>query len=148
MVNNGVQNPYPTYGNPHVGAMPDGRFFVSWADTGDANGPSTEVRVYNPNGTPATAVFVVPQSAETNQANDIAVLSNTSVAVEWQASSSTVHGQVLSVTAPFIVNDDFYGTMSSNALFQNDSGEAVIWQLNGTSVSATAVSAIPGRVGT
>jgi hypothetical protein len=143
-VNYGVANPYPTYGSPHVSSMPDSRFVVSWAGTGDVNKPSTEARIYNSNGTPASTVFVVPSSAETNQVNDITALTNTSFAVEWQASSSSFHGQVLSVTPPFIVNDDFFATVSSNALWENDTGQAVIWQLNGPIVAGTGSVGNPG----
>src|SRR5258708_24533146 len=84
--------------------MPDGRFVVSWYDSsGDANNTLTEVRVFNPDGTAATAVFAIPGSRENGSGNfgfnDVTALSNTSFAVDWNT-NATIEGQVLSVPAP------------------------------------------------
>ena len=98
-VNNGAVN-NASSGHPHVSTMPDGRFIVSWDDTsGDANNGLTEVRVFNPDGTPATDVFAIPGSQEAGGANDVTALSNTSFAVDWKT-NATIEGQVLSVPAP------------------------------------------------
>jgi len=83
--------------------MPDGLFVVAWSH--GAN--DTEVRVYIPNGTPATDVFVIPASADYGEVDNIAALSNTSFAVEWQAVANNARGQVVSVTPPLGLTDDF-----------------------------------------
>src|SRR5258708_23645562 len=84
--------------------MPDGRFVVSWYDSsGDANNTLTEVRVFNPDGTAATAVFAIPGSRENGSGNfgfnDVTALSNTTCGVDW-TTVATIGGQVLSVPAP------------------------------------------------
>ena len=103
-VNNGVaNNSAPELGHPHVATMPGGRFVVSWYDTsGDANNNLTEVRVFNPDGTPATAVFAIPGSQAANSSinsNDVTALSATTFAVDWKT-NATIEGQVLSVPGP------------------------------------------------
>ena len=68
--------------------MPDGRFVVSWYDnSADAKNTLTEVRVFNPDGTPATEVFAIPGSTESGNGfgvNDVTALGNTSFAVDWK----------------------------------------------------------------
>jgi len=94
-VNNGMSSPL---GLPHVSTMPGGRFVVSWDD---ANSNLTDVRVFNPDGTPATDVFAIPGSYEASPSgfNDVTALSATSFAVDWKT-NATIEGQVLSVPAP------------------------------------------------
>src|SRR5258708_39778382 len=102
--------------------MPDGRFVVSWYDSsGDANNTLTEVRVFNPDGSPATAVFAIPGSRENGSGNfgfnDVTALSNTTFAVDWNT-NATIEGQMLSVPAPTIPA----GTTADLSLRENTGG--------------------------
>jgi len=50
---------------------------------------------------------VIPASADYGEVDNIAALSNTSFAVEWQAVANNARGQVVSVTPPLGLTDDF-----------------------------------------
>jgi hypothetical protein len=139
-VNGGALNASPG-GNPHVSVMPDGRFIVSWYNTGGSFFNNlTEVRVFNPNGTPASNIFAIPSSAEDgNQLNDVTALSNTSFAVDWITGSSLA-GQVMSIQAPPNVPDNFVGYGTSDILLQNG-GNLTDWLMsNGSFSSSNAIT--------
>jgi hypothetical protein len=66
-------------------------------------------------------------------------------AVAADFTDNPTHPGSITVEAPRLVASGFNGDGFSDVLFQNSSGEAVIWEMNGTSVIGSGSLGNPGR---
>lgn len=77
-----------------IAVLADGRFVISWTDdgqnAGDSSGFAVRARLFNPDGTPAMAEFVVATTTASDQRNSaITALADGRFAISWDDASQT-----------------------------------------------------------
>jgi Ca2+-binding RTX toxin-like protein len=120
---------------PAITALPDGRFVIAWRDesasAGDMSGTAIRAQVYNANGTPKGAEFLVPTTTLGAQSEpDVTALADGRFTVTWTDLSATspdtsnfaLRGQIFDArTAAVAVDgtagaDDYLGTKFADTL--------------------------------
>jgi hypothetical protein len=139
--------------SPHVASAPGGGFFLSFDDS---TGNITEVR-YWPTGPLRSEEFnegfANSSMAGTQDQNAVAANASGTVFFAWQDTGSSnpnsadpdtrIEAQAFQVQP--LPPANFNGDLDSDILWQNDSGQAAIWDMSGSSlIGGGAVSPNPG----
>jgi Ca2+-binding RTX toxin-like protein len=135
---------------PTIAALADGRFVVAWQDAsangGDNSGNAVGAQLFNADGSPSGAEFLVNTTTASNQTiPTVAALADGRFVVAWadssqsggDTSSTAVRAQVFNADgsksgAEFLVNTDTFNVQSSPTITALADGRfAVAWHTSG-----------------
>jgi len=139
--------------DPQIAAFSTGAWVVTWTDDSlDGSGQGVVAQIFDPDGTPNGAEFVVnPLNSSTQSDADVAVLGDDSFVVVWESANSGGAGDgdgtgVIArhfaadgtpLSGQFVVNTEAASTQSSPSVTPlNDGGFLVTWESFSTAGSA------------